>query len=129
MAFRLVVAAATAVLGVALVLAASRSSEPVPPVVDGPSVVGPSIAAVGDIACDPESRGFNDGAGEGLVCRHRATSELVLARYAGVLALGDIQYEDASYGKFLESYDPTWGRVKAITSPVPGNHEYRTAGA
>ena len=43
--------------------------------------------------------------------------------------LGDIQYADGSYEKFAESYDPTWGRVKGITRPVPGNHEYETDGA
>jgi hypothetical protein len=46
-----------------------------------------------------------------------------------VLALGDLQYEDGSYSSFVDSYDATWGRVKPITAPVPGNHEYRTAGA
>ncbi len=42
-----------------------------------------------------------------------------------MLILGDIQYEDGAYSKFLASYDPSWGRVKSITKPVPGNHEYR----
>jgi acid phosphatase type 7 len=31
--------------------------------------------------------------------------------------------------KYGAVYDPTWGRVKAITRPIPGNHEYGTAGA
>ena len=30
---------------------------------------------------------------------------------------------------FRSSYDRTWGRVKAITRPVVGNHEYETPGA
>jgi hypothetical protein len=46
-----------------------------------------------------------------------------------VLALGDLQYEDASYARFRTSYDRSWGRVKAITRPVPGNHEYATRNA
>jgi hypothetical protein len=46
-----------------------------------------------------------------------------------VLALGDLQYEDGSYRNFVDSYDPAWGRVKPITAPVPGNHEYMTSGA
>jgi 3',5'-cyclic AMP phosphodiesterase CpdA len=29
----------------------------------------------------------------------------------------------------MASYDPTWGRFKNITRPVPGNHDYHTAGA
>ena len=34
---------------------------------------------------------------------------LVGAGYAAVLALGDIQYEDGAYAKFVASYDPSWG--------------------
>ena len=130
MALRVVVAAAAIVLGVALVAAASRGpAAPEPPVADDLPVVGPAIAAAGDIACDPKSRAFGAGDGSGLRCRQRATSDLLDARYVRVLALGDLQYEDGSYSRFVDSYDPTWGRVKPITAPVPGNHEYRTAGA
>ncbi|HYM53474.1 MAG TPA: metallophosphoesterase, partial [Candidatus Dormibacteraeota bacterium] len=28
---------------------------------------------------------------------------------------------------FMANYDPTWGRVKSITRPVVGNHEYTTS--
>jgi hypothetical protein len=96
---------------------------------DVPHVVGPSIVAAGDIACDPERPAFNGGDGDGLECRQEATSDLLVARYVRVLALGDVQYEDGSYAEFLVSYPPMWGSVKAITAPVPGNHEYRTDGA
>ena len=130
MALRLVVLAAALVFGVSVVLAASKGPEPSePPVADVRPVVGPAIAAAGDIACDPESSVFHDGEGKGLECRQQATSELLLARYVSVLALGDLQYEDGSYSRFLDSYDRSWGRVKAITAPVPGNHEYSSAGA
>jgi hypothetical protein len=30
---------------------------------------------------------------------------------------------------FRLSYDPTWGRLKNVTRPAPGNHEYYTTGA
>jgi hypothetical protein len=43
-----------------------------------------------------------------------------------VLALGDTQYEDGAYAKFVASYGRSWGRVKSITRPAPGNHEYRS---
>ncbi len=49
--------------------------------------------------------------------------------YSEVLALGDVQYDEGAFGAFLESYAPSWGRVRSITRPVPGNHEYRTADA
>lgn len=89
----------------------------------------PVIAAVGDIACDPTSPNFADGRGTGDGCHQMATSDLVLAGYAAFLPLGDLQYENGTYEAFMASYDPSWGRVKDITRPAPGNHEYNTAGA
>lgn len=40
------------------------------------------------------------------------------------LALGDIQYENGSYQSFVDVYDKSFGGLKSITYPVPGNHEY-----
>jgi hypothetical protein len=58
------------------------------------------------------------------------TSDLLLKMdLSAVLALGDLQYEDGTLDKFLRSFDPTWGRLKAQMRPVVGNHEYRTPGA
>lgn len=95
-----------------------------------PSGSAPVLAAVGDIACDPAAGKFNGGAGTSTSCRQMATSDLVVQRGAdAVAALGDIQYEDASLANFQASYDPSWGRLKSITRPAVGNHEYLTAGA
>jgi len=59
-----------------------------------------------------------------------ATSNVALGLSpAAVLLLGDNQYENGALAKYLASYDPTWGRLKAITRPAPGNHEYVTANA
>jgi hypothetical protein len=52
-----------------------------------------------------------------------------LSPLAGVLPLGDNQYEDGTLAGYLGSYDSTWGLFKSITYPTPGNHEYNTAGA
>jgi hypothetical protein len=95
-----------------------------------PSVAGdPVIAAGGDIACDPTDADFNGGAGKGVRCAQRATSDLLVGKgYTAVLALGDNQYLCGGYSAYLQSYDPSWGRVKSITRPVPGNHEYLTSG-
>jgi acid phosphatase type 7 len=87
----------------------------------------PVIAAAGDIACDPASSNFNGGNGDGVNCAQKATSNLLVNRgYSAVLSLGDNQYYCASLTAFQASYDPTWGRVKSITRPVVGNHEYLT---
>src|SRR6266496_1654476 len=89
----------------------------------------PIVAAAGDIACDPGSSSFNGGNGTSNSCRQRYTSDLLVNMApAAVLALGDNQYYCGSYQAHLQSYDPSWGRVKAITHPVVGNHEYLTSG-
>jgi acid phosphatase type 7 len=85
----------------------------------------PVVAAAGDIACDPESTFFNDGVGDPARCRQQATSDLIVGQdLAAVLPLGDIQYEDAALWKFERSYGPSWGRLRDISRPVIGNHEY-----
>jgi len=86
----------------------------------------PLIGAAGNIACDPASPFFNSGAGTEDRCRAGATSDLlVAANLTAVLSLGDHQYECGGDAAFLRSYDQSWGRVKSITHPVPGNHDYR----
>jgi hypothetical protein len=58
----------------------------------------------------------------------RATSNIILrVKPQAVLALGDDQYISAALKDFLTEYDPTWGRVKTFTYPVPGNHEYQAS--
>lgn len=101
----------------------ARSTSPAPT----PAPPDPVVAAAGDIACDPDTAAFNGGNGTRGACRQRYTSDLLTAEtYAAVLALGDIQYEIGTLADFSRSYDPSWGRVKDITYPVPGNHEYST---
>ena len=91
----------------------------------GAQTADPVIAAAGDIACDPTGASFNNGDGDALRCRQRYTSDLLVGQgLAAVLALGDTQYEDGTLEQFRASYDLSWGRVKSITRPAIGNHEY-----
>jgi LysM repeat protein len=46
-----------------------------------------------------------------------------------VLALGDNAYEIGSLEEYNACFGPTWGRHKDRIYPVPGNHEYGSAGA
>jgi hypothetical protein len=46
-----------------------------------------------------------------------------------VFTTGDNAYLSGSRQNYLDCYDPWWGRHKARTRPVPGNHEYETPGA
>jgi acid phosphatase type 7 len=94
----------------------------------GARAAGVTIFAAGDIACDPDSGSFNDGAGTSGACRMRSTSNLILSAqdYAAVLPLGDNQYEHGTLGQYRDSYAPTWGRLdRSRIFPVPGNHEYQ----
>ncbi len=99
----------------------SDTSDPPPP---STSV---TIAAAGDIACDPDSSKFNNGEGTDSSCHMKAVAELIeTMNPVAVLPLGDLQYEDAEFWKFEESYGPSWGRFNNIAYPAVGNHEYLT---
>jgi hypothetical protein len=50
-------------------------------------------------------------------------------RVGTVAALGDLAYENGSLAEFNACYQPSWGPLKSITKPAPGNHEYQTPGA
>jgi len=77
------------------------------------------IGAVGDIATtlfphNNPSRNQYDDVSE-------LASSLGLTR---LLVLGDAQHEYGLYDDYLTYYDPYFGRLLDITSPVPGNHDY-----
>jgi len=79
----------------------------------------PVIAAAGDIACPGDP-----------CAAQRDTAHLIATLDpTAVLALGDDQYSSGALSDYDTSYDPTWGRFKGTTHPVPGNHEYETSGA
>ncbi|MDP8967549.1 MAG: metallophosphoesterase, partial [Actinomycetota bacterium] len=95
-----------------------------------PAAADPVIAAAGDIACEPADPRFRGGNGTPRFCRQRHTSDLLLGMdLAAVLVLGDAQYADTTLPKFRAGFDPSWGRVRSLLRPAPGNHEYRTPGA
>lgn len=100
--------AVAAVLGVA---ACERAPAPGP-------VVGTSVTFVG--AGDISSCSQNND---------EATAQLLDGISGTVFTLGDNAYSNGSATEYANCYDPTWGRHKARTKPVPGNHEYGTAGA
>jgi acid phosphatase type 7 len=125
LAAAMIVAAVAASGGAVPVSAAGSSPSPTP----SPTAGAPVIAAAGDIACDPANSRFNGGRGVTTTCRQLAVSNLLVGgHFAAVLALGDTQYNCGSFAAFMGSYDLSWGRVKSITRPVVGNHEYLTSG-
>jgi hypothetical protein len=108
---------------VALVALGSLALVAVTPAIPAHSAEDPVIAAAGDIACPSNTPTLTS-------CHHQQTSDiLVSGGFDAVLPLGDLQYPSGQLSGFQSYYDPTWGRVKAITRPAPGNHEYGTPGA
>jgi hypothetical protein len=92
--------------------AAQPTPPPTPP-------TPPTLVAAGDISCRP------DLPETPTACRDAHTANLVESLAPDAVAvLGDLQYEGGEYENFIDAYDPTWGRFKAITYPAPGNHEY-----
>jgi hypothetical protein len=110
-----------------LVLAAlvpAQAQEPSP----AAPAIGPHIAAVGDMVCH---RGTKEGPVRDIerygICDAMAVSQLVVdGDYEKFLALGDLQYLRGNIERYRAYYDESFGRVKAITMPVAGNHEYYT---
>jgi hypothetical protein len=101
--------------------AGTRAGQPPPPGSSTAPATEPSAAAAilvgaGDIA-DCTSTGDD------------ATANLLEAIDGTVFTLGDNAYENGTAEEFRRCYDPTWGRQLARTMPVPGNHDYGTAGA
>jgi hypothetical protein len=120
------------VFGLALLGCSGAARRPAQARYGAPELTGPGVvvATAGDIACDPKSRNYNRRFGTTKKCHMKATSDLLLSIHpTAVLTLGDNQYQRGELRAFLESYDSTWGRLKATTHPVPGNHEYWTAAA
>jgi len=75
-------------------------------------------------------------AGAGDICNNTApancmkTSDLVVAiNPTMAFVLGDNAYTNGTLAQYTSYYDPSWGRFKALTAPVPGNHEYLTSNA
>jgi Calcineurin-like phosphoesterase len=95
----------------------STTTAPTPPGPTQTTVAGgdPVIEAAGDIS---------DSSG-----RQKETADLMVAdQPTAVLPLGDEAYPDGSSSQYASYYDPSWGRLKARTYPVPGNHDYHTSG-
>lgn len=72
------------------------------------------------------------GAGDISTCDNdndELTAKLLDQIPGTVFTLGDNAYSDGEYKQFIDCYDPTWGRHKDRTRPIPGNHEYHVENA
>jgi acid phosphatase type 7 len=72
------------------------------------------------------------GAGDIAECgdeNDELTAQLLDGIPGTVFTTGDNVYDSGTATEYLNCYDSNWGRHRARTKPVPGNHEYRTDGA
>lgn len=72
------------------------------------------------------------GAGDIASCRNdndEKTAKLLDNIPGTVFTTGDNAYNNGTATEFRNCYDPTWGRHKDRTRPVPGNHDYHTSEA
>jgi acid phosphatase type 7 len=58
-----------------------------------------------------------------------ATAALLDTMDGIVVALGDNSQSNGTEKAYMECYEPTWGRHKGRTRPVPGNHDYQEVAA
>ena len=116
----LLLAGAAAAAAGAAVSCGGAAPTPLPspqPIVSAEPPRLPTIAAAGDIVCAPGSKD---------PCRHLETLAVVEALAPDlVLPLGDNQYETGSENEYSAAYNLSWGRLRANSRPVPGNHEYQ----
>ncbi len=108
---------------ISVIYTTTRRSATIPTQFPLPSPVSdPVVAAAGDISCNREKTSEE--------CRQQDTADILVAMNPiAVLTLGDNQYEKGEYQNFLNYFDKSWGRVKSITHPTLGNHDYGTQGA
>ena len=101
-------------LVVVLLLSVLSACPKVRPVFERPTEGSVVVVAAGDI-----SGAKNTG--------QSLTATVVESlRPDAVLLLGDGQYPEGALEDYQQNYDPTWGRFKNLTWPVPGNHEYKS---
>ena len=93
----------------------------------------PVLVAVGDIACEPDNDENSgnpaavkcNGSGIGGMTAEYATAQQAYAMKPDLVAiLGDEQYQVGKLSDFEQSYEQTWGGLKMLERPSPGNHEY-----
>lgn len=99
------------------------SGSPTTPTVPGPTPPNPTPPFAG-----PE---VFVGAGDIALCggNQEATARQLDGIGGTVFTLGDNAYPSGTRDEFRNCYEPSWGRHKGRTRPVPGNHDYGSLNA
>ncbi len=102
--------------GLAFVVAGALLGQQPPPAATPAAPDDPVLVGAGDIAACG-----SDG--------DEKTAALLDNIPGTVFTLGDHAYSNGTRAEFANCYEPTWGRHRSRTRPVPGNHDYQTRGA
>lgn len=94
----------------------------------GPSLLSNVALSTSALGPAPVLVGAGDIALCGLSGSER-TAKLLDGISGTVFTAGDNAYMQGSASDYRNCYDPTWGRHRSRTKPVPGNHEYETPNA
>lgn len=129
---RRTLAALTATGGALLLTAtaATASTQHNPWPYDASSGRAAVLAAVGDIACEPDGDNDQQVAAKYLCDSTRDSAQTLTADQIEemqpdmVALLGDEQYQVGRYNDFMGSFDRTYGAFKYLQRPAPGNHEF-----
>ena len=133
-----ILVAALVVVAAAILLGARDAPGPTPGASANAAGASPgaSATAAGSSGATASARPLSGavlvGAGDIADCASdgdEATALLLDGLEGTVFTLGDNVYERGTAQEFQRCYDPTWGRQKSRTRPVPGNHEYLTSDA
>ncbi|HLO15364.1 MAG TPA: metallophosphoesterase [Anaerolineales bacterium] len=103
-----------------------------PPVASATPTVTPTLTPTLTATSTPVPDVIFVGAGDISSCNNdndELTAQLLDHIPGTVFTTGDNAYGDGTYAQFVSCYDPTWGRHKDRTKPVPGNHDYHTSDA
>lgn len=93
-----------------------------------PPTAEPTLPAVTAVSSDP----VLVGAGDIAVCDARgdeATAALLQNIDGTIFTLGDNVYPNGTSSEFSDCFAPSWGKFRARTRPIPGNHDYITENA
>jgi PKD repeat protein len=93
---------------------------------------GKSDASTITVSGGPPASLIMVGAGDIASCSSdgdEATADLLDVTPGIVFTVGDNAYPMGTADEYTNCYDPTWGRQKARTRPLPGNHEYESGNA
>ena len=125
---------AVVVTATILAVATCRDTEaPVAPRSEPSATISPTAAGVSaEVSSTSTGAVVLVGAGDIASCTKTtddATANLLDGITGDVFTLGDNAYDSGTAAEYTNCYEPTWGRHKARTHPVPGDKDYVTANA